>query len=111
MNRKDRKNLTPIPDNWQLLNAHHFGTKDKFGADCGFDSGFFFMSEEHTLEIAVIEGHEYRKGRKGVSIKRTKSRALLALFCPFSGLPLYEESTYLKVAPTQVMGMQATLFG
>lgn len=107
-----KKQLTPIPENWHHLENLHDSAVEKFGADAGFDHGGFVLSEEYTLKIAVSEGRKVSIGRKGITVRPYKFRYELAMFCPFTGLPLYQESNLLtteKPAARRV-GFQATLF-
>lgn len=105
-----KRKLTPIPENWEELEVLHYGAIEKFGPEAGFDSGWFHLSEEHTLKIAVGEGFEYRKGRKDMKVKHWKSRYLLAKFCPFTGRPLYEESVFPLARGDRKAGVQTSLF-
>lgn len=94
---KKVEELTPIPSNWSALHEIHYGDVAKHGeGKGGFDSGWVLL-DDYSLTISSQVGHQestFKDCRCGRTSKRRQPRlkSHLVMFCPFTGLPLYEES-------------------
>lgn len=86
---------TKILENWKEIERAEQLAKNKTGdPEAGFNaSTFWFNGDGRHLMIPIM--YRGKKGKKGEEkfTQTYKEMMVYARFCPFSGKPLYEETT------------------
>jgi len=86
--------MSKIIENWKHIEEVELQVQDQTGdPEAGFNaSTFFFNGDGRHLMIPVM--YRGKKGKKGQEkfTQSYKNMMVYAKFCPFSGLPLYEDS-------------------
>ena len=84
-----------ILENWKTIEEVEKKAQEQTGdPEAGFNaSTFWFNSDGRHLMLHIM--YRGKKGKKGQETftESYKSLMIYAKFCPFSGLPLYEEET------------------
>lgn len=83
-----------ILENWKFIEKAEQAVKEKTGdPEAGFNASTWFVgSANRHLMIPCL--YRSKKGKKGQETFTAsyKEMMIYAKFCPFSGLPLYEDS-------------------
>lgn len=78
-----------IKENWKEIESVENQVKEKTGdPNAGFNAGTFWMSGGKHLMLPAM----YRQKKKDGFSKGYKEMMVYAMFCPFTGKPLYEDS-------------------
>lgn len=81
-----------IPENWELIEkAEQKAKNEKGDPDAGFNPTLFHFDGLKRLMLSVK--YRTKKGKKGAEVftKSYKDIYIEALYCPFSGKPLYKD--------------------
>lgn len=85
-----------ILDNWKHIEELEQKVKEKTGdPKAGFNASTFWIGSEEGRHLMFPIMYRGKKGKKGQETftQSYKEMMVYAEFCPFSGLPLYEEET------------------
>ena len=83
-----------IPENWRTIKEKEAAAKRQTGdPEAGFNPSLFFIGKEGR-HLPLQMKYRGKKGKKGQETftKSYKEISAYALFCPFSGKPLYTNS-------------------
>ena len=83
-----------ILENWKAIEEIEKKVKEKTGdPNAGFNAGSFWLSKEgrHLMIPCLYRGKKGKKGSEQFT-SSYKEMMVYAMFCPFTGLPLYEDS-------------------
>lgn len=85
---------TKIEENWQTIRDAEKAVQEQTGdPQAGFNASSFFIGGKHLGIPCMYRGKKGKKGQEEFT-QSYKEVLVFANFCPFSGKPLYQESTH-----------------
>lgn len=86
-----------IPQNWKKIEETEQKAKEQTGdPEAGFNPSLFFFGKDGR-HLPLQMKYRSKKGKKGQETftKSYRDLSIYALFCPFTGKPLYDNSEEL----------------
>lgn len=85
-----------IKENWEAIDALKEKLKEHTGDENGHFSGGFGFSNDGMFRTLMVKFHYTKEKANGSRTQKTYDTQVLCKFCPFTGKPLYQESTQKK---------------